>query len=155
MRDHLPGDDRMQMEMLVGVDVVERQPGRAKRLELRFDLGCELPPDARAEAMSSPTRAMSARNRPCASTRSGTLSRRQRRPALDQHEMQPDAQARQPPRPRDRVGRGGRRRHQARGRQNAVAMRLLDGLVDLGREAEIVGVTIRRLMLGSTLRRRS
>ncbi len=32
------------MEMLVRVDVIEREAGRAKRFELRFDLGAELPP---------------------------------------------------------------------------------------------------------------
>ena len=60
--------------------------------------------------------------------------------ALDQHEVQADAQGCGRRRARaDRVGGGGRRHHQARGGQDAVAVRRLDGLVDLGREAEIVG----------------
>jgi hypothetical protein len=82
--------------------------------------------------------------------------RRQRRPALDQHEVQPDAEVRQPPRPLDRVGGRGRGCHEARGRQNAVAVRRLDGFVDLGGEAEVVGGDDQAFDgLVSTLRRRS
>ena len=61
------------------------------------------------------------------------------RPALDQHEVQADAQARQAAGAPDRVGGGGLRHHEARGGEDAVAVRRLDGLVDLGREPEIVG----------------
>src|SRR5262249_49998484 len=53
--------------------------------------------------------------------------------------MQADAQPRQLPRARDRILRGGTRDHEACGSENAVLMRRLDGLVDLGSEPEIVG----------------
>ena len=43
------GDDRMQMEMPVRIDVVERQSGGAKRRELRVDLLRRLPPRRRAQ----------------------------------------------------------------------------------------------------------
>jgi len=53
--------------------------------------------------------------------------------------MQADPQPRQPPRTRDRVPGGGACHHQACGGEDAALMRDLDGVVDLGREPEIVG----------------
>ena len=60
-------------------------------------------------------------------------------PALDQHEMQPDAQVRHQPRPRHGVRRGRSADDQARRAEDAMPMGLLDRLVDFRREAEIVG----------------
>src|SRR5215813_2191861 len=53
--------------------------------------------------------------------------------------MQADAQPRQPPRTRDRVLRRGACNHETCSGENAVLMRRLYSLVDLTREAEIVG----------------
>ena len=53
--------------------------------------------------------------------------------------MQAGAKLRQPPGAAHSVGRRRPRHHQACRGQNAVAMRDLDGLVDLKGEAEIVG----------------
>ncbi len=63
----------------------------------------------------------------------------QHRRPLDHHQVQPDAEAGQPTRARHRVGRGWPRHHQAGGAQHALAVRLLDRLIDLDAEAEIVG----------------
>ena len=65
----------------------------------------------------------------------GQLLRRQHRPAVDQHEMQPDAQARQAPRARDRVRRGGAGDHQACRREDAAGVRGFDGFIDLAAPA--------------------
>ncbi len=58
---------------------------------------------------------------------------------LDEGEVQPDAQAGGAARDLHRLGGGGRRHHQARGREDAVPVGALDRGVDLGREAEVVG----------------
>ena len=55
-------------------------------------------------------------------------------PAFDQHHVQAHPQRRHSPGPRHRIGRRRRRDHQARGGQNAAAMRQLHGIVDLARE---------------------
>src|SRR5207249_9847756 len=48
-RNDLGRDDGMQMEMLVGIDVIEREPARAKSLELRGDLRRHLATHGRPE----------------------------------------------------------------------------------------------------------
>jgi hypothetical protein len=53
--------------------------------------------------------------------------------------VQADVQPRQPPRPCDGVPRRGAGDHEARGRENAVPVRGLDGFVDLASKSEIVG----------------
>jgi hypothetical protein len=66
-------------------------------------------------------------------------SRRQDRRAIDQHQVQPEAQARQSACPHHRVGDGRRADHQAGAGQDAVAVCLLDRLVDRDVATEIVG----------------
>ena len=58
---------------------------------------------------------------------------------IDEHQMQADPQVRQATGTGYRVGDGGGADHQARGRQNAVPVGLLDSFVDGGVEPEIVG----------------
>jgi len=58
---------------------------------------------------------------------------------IDEHHMQADPQVRQATGTGYRVSRGGRADHQARSRQNAVLVGLLDSFVDGGVEPEIVG----------------
>ncbi len=120
------------------VDVVERQPGGAVSLELRGDFLRDLPPQRRAYgdlgAVAGEIVAQSA----AAVDQAGDLRALRQRIAVDQDHMQPDAQARQPPRARDGIGRGRRADHQARGTQHAVSVRRLDSGVDLFAQAEIV-----------------
>src|SRR6185369_6993924 len=129
----------MKMEMLVRVDVIEREAGCAVGFELGFDLGAELPP------YLSPQRDVETEPRHVGAEISFRIDQtrhavgRQHGRAFDQHDMQADAQPRQLPRARDRVLGGGTCHHEACGGEDAVLMRDLDGLVDLGREPEIVG----------------
>ena len=127
------------MEMLVRVDVVEGEAGRREGLELGRDLGLELTPHARACKDVEPEPSHVGAKAPVAVDEVGDALGRQSRPPLDQHEVQADAQSSEAVGAPDRVGGYGFRHHQARGGEDAVAMRRLDRLVDLGREAEIVG----------------
>jgi hypothetical protein len=125
--------------MLVGIDVIERDPAGAKRFELRLDLGADLAPHrAPCRDGEAESRHVGAKASPRIDKIGHTLGR-QFRQAFDQHDMQADAQSRQPPGARDRVLRGGTCDHEACGGEDAVLMRRLDGLIDLGSEPEIVG----------------
>ena len=125
--------------MLVGVEVVAGQAGGAEGGQLRGDLGPQLgagggrggqgQPEPRhvvAEAAIGPDQRRDAR-------------RRQHRAAVRQGQVQPDGQ----PRRRGGPGPGLRARraadHQARGGQDAVAMGLFDGGIDLGAPPEVIG----------------
>jgi hypothetical protein len=57
---------------------------------------------------------------------------------IDEHQMQADPQIWQATGARHGVSRGGGTDHQARGRQDAAPVRLLDSFVDGGIEPEIV-----------------
>jgi hypothetical protein len=129
----------MKMHVLVGVHMVKAQAGRMKRLELRTDLHRELTanlrqskkPDAGADHIRIKTAV------PAHQT--GDFGARKPRIPIDEHQMQADPQIRQAASARNGIGCGGGPDHQARGRQNAVPVRLLDGFVDGGVEPEIVG----------------
>ena len=82
------------------------------------------------------------------------LVRRQDRPSVDQHDMEPDAQAGRLPGPGHRIGRRRRRDHQAGASQDTVAMGGLDGLVDGWVETEIVGADDQSLQLAICRSRR-
>ena len=121
----------MQVEVLMGVDVIERQSGRGKGVELRLDLRRELPPH-RAVRDDIETEPRHIRAKPAGAVdQIGQPLRRQCRRTLDQHDMEPDAEARQPPCPLDRIRSRRARDHQDRRRKDAVAVRDLDGLIDL------------------------
>ena len=130
----------MKMHVLVGIDMVEPQTGRAKRLELRADLRRQAGVEFAAERKTEPLRApYSDRIRRPPRTRPRTSAPgRTGRPSTSTR-CRPTRRLRQPARPRHRVGRRRAADHQARGRQNAVPMRLFDGLVDGRVEPEIVG----------------
>ena len=136
---HHPGDQRMDMEVLVGVHVIERQAGCAESLELRGDLGGELAARACLEGEVEAETLHVAPHQPLPVGEVGKRLGRQGRPRLDQDEMQPDPQRGDPARSFDGIGGTGRGDHQAGGGEDTVAMGLLDGLVDLAAEAEIVG----------------
>ena len=79
---------------------------------------------------------MSSAERAVALDQAAQPLRRQQRPAVGQREMQADAQARQAAGARDGVGStAGAADHQAGGGQDALAVRALDRLVDLGARA--------------------
>jgi len=137
--DDEPRDGRMQVEMLVRVDVIEHETGGAKRAELGADFGGELAPGARrereAEAGAYHVRIEGA----IGPGQRRDLRRRQYGRAIGQHQVQADAEPRKPPGPRHRVGGFRRADHQARRGQDAIRMGLLDCLVDRDVAAEIVG----------------
>ena len=119
---HQPGDGGMQMKMLVGVDMIERQAGGGEGGELRFDLRFQLaahlgqkehrrarPRHVGAEIarLHPPGRALRLRGRtglPSTSTRCRPTRRRRHRLGAAH-----------------RIGGGRARHHQAGGGENAVA----------------------------------
>ena len=129
----------MQMEMLVSIDVVERETGRQECFELRRDFGFDLTahPGKREYGHARDQHVS-----PKAAIRTDEIrhGRGWRHwPALDQDEVQSDLERREPARPRNGIVRGVAAHHQARGGQNAFPVCRLDRFVDLKCEAEIVG----------------
>jgi len=125
--------------VFVRVDVIERKAGRAIGLELRLDFCCDLPAHRRARKYLEPeTRHVIAKS-PGRIDEVRQASRRQDGVALDQHEMQADAQSGQPAGARHRILDRGTADHEAGGGQDAVAMRNFDRIVDLGSKPEIIG----------------
>jgi hypothetical protein len=151
--DHQPGDGRVNMDVLVAVDMVERQPGRAERFELGANFRRKLPARRGREVEAKPGAHHVRVKLAVRSDERGNLRCRQDRRPVRQHQMQSDAERRQPFRARNGVG--GRRLadHQARDRQNTVAMGLLDGLVDGDVPAEIVGADDKAFHASSAPRR--
>ena len=125
--------------MLVGIDVVEHEPGRRIGAELGFDLRAHLRPDRWARAYLEPEPRQVQSHAPIGVDEIGHLFGRQRRCAVDEDEMQSDAQARKTARALDRVFCRGRGHHQARCGENTFPVRQLDPVVDLGREPEVIG----------------
>ena len=149
-----PGDRRVQVEMLVRIDMVETQPGRVKCRELRLDLGRELAAGRRQEEhRRSGERHVIAKSTVCVD-QAGHLPGGQNWRAIDQRQVQPDAERRQPPRTGNRVGDRRAADHQAGRGQDAVAMRDLDRFVDRDVVAEVVGGDDERLQTASFRRRR-
>ena len=138
-RDDLAGDRRMQVKVLVRVDVIKRKPGGGEGFELGFDFRPHLRAHARARENIEPeTRDVGAKA-PAPIEEIGQPVRRQHRPALDQHQMQTDTQALQAAGAGDGVRGGWSGDHQARGGEDAALMCRLDGVIDLSRKPEIVG----------------
>jgi hypothetical protein len=137
--DDEAGDGRVQMHVLVRVDVVEGEAGGAEGLELGADLLGELAPNSGREEIPKTGTERIIPKTAVASHQAAQPIGRRNRAAADQYEMQPDPKPWQPARSLNRIGDGWRPDHQARGRQDAVAMRLFDGLVDRYVQAEIVG----------------
>ena len=144
----------MQVEVVMSVDVVERQTGGAKRRELRVDLRGELATHPRAsEYVDADLHQVSAQP-PIPIHEIRDALGRQRRKPVDQYQVQTDPQGRQAARHGDRLGRGASAHHQAGGRENAALMRDLDGLIDLRRKAEVVGRDDQRYQCGASRRSR-
>jgi hypothetical protein len=137
--DDKPRDRRVQMHVLVTVDMVERQLGRGKGRELRTDFRRELTP-RRGRKVEAETGAHHVRVKPAVRTdQRRHLGRRQYRRAIREHQMQPDAEPWQPPRARDCIGGSRFTDHQAGDGENAVPVRFFDCLVDGDIAAEIIG----------------
>jgi hypothetical protein len=142
------------MHVLVRVDVVERQTGRAKGFELGADFAGELLPDGGPQRDAKRSAAETAVEFAVGAHETPARLGRERAP-VDENEMQADGESRQTPRPGRGIGRGGRPDHQARRRQNAAAMGLFDGLVDGGVAAEIIRADDQMLQLAISRRRRN
>ena len=127
------------MHVLVRVHVVERQTGCAERCELRSDLHRELPADAREDGKSKAGAGHVAVELAILAGEQRNLHPGKHGMPVGQVQVQTDPQVGQSMGAGDRIGRRGAPDHQARGRQDAAAMRLFDGLVDRRVKAEIVG----------------
>ncbi len=79
------------MHVLMRVYMVEPQPCPAKRLELRADFTPELAAHMRQKEEPDPRAGHVAVELAIAADESGDFGRRQRRAAIDQGKMQPDA----------------------------------------------------------------
>jgi hypothetical protein len=130
---------RVQMEMLVRVDVIERQPGRGESIELRANLARKLRAHGGQEEEPEPVADHRIAETAIRADERGNRLVRQRRRAVGKHEVQADAQARQAPRALNRIAGGGLAHHQARGGEHAVAMRALHRRIDARMQAEVVG----------------
>jgi hypothetical protein len=119
--------------------MVEAEARCAKRLELRTNFPRQPAADPRQEEEPQAGAHQVAVEFAVTADEPGNLSGREHRAPVDQDEMQPDPQLRQAAGARHRVGRGRAADHQARRRQDAAPMRLLDRLVDRNVEPEIVG----------------
>jgi len=128
----------MQMKVLVGVAVIERQPGCLKGRELRGDFIGELPARLMATGDERPDRGHVRTERPLVVYETTHGGRRKNGTAFDQNYVQADAQGGQAARACYRVcgRRGGH--HQARCRQYAVPMPGLDGLIHFCGGTEVV-----------------
>ena len=88
--DDQSGDGRVQMNVLVRVDMVEHEAGGAERLELRADLGGKPAARAGTEEKAQPGAQRVVVEPAIAANEPVQLVRRQYRAAVDQHQMQPD-----------------------------------------------------------------
>ena len=137
-RNDLARDQRMQVKVLVSIDVVECKAGCMVGAKLRFDLRQQLRANRRPHTYVEPEPRHVRAQTPGCVDEIGQLFRRQRRRALDQDNVQADAQHRKAARKLNRVRSRGTGDHQACRREDSVLMRQLDGSVDFGREPEIV-----------------
>src|SRR6185312_849845 len=130
--------DRVKMEVVMRVDMVERQAGAAEGVELRANLGGGLAPrltiaedaDAGCHGILGELAAAIDESRDLAGRKDGG--------AVDQHEMEADAEPRQTLGARHRIRRRGARHHEARRSEDAAGMARLDRLVHRLVEAEII-----------------
>ena len=126
------------MEMLVRVNVIEFEAGRREGLELGFDLGGKLAAHMRQEKHRGPGPHHIVAEEAVGAYERRNFRGRQRRPPLDQHQMQAHAQAPHRLGALHRVGGGRRRDHQAGGGEYAFLVGAFDRVVDRERRSEIV-----------------
>jgi hypothetical protein len=130
---------RMKVEVLVSVDVVESKPRCLIGAKLRFDLRADLRPNRWPRAYLKPEARKVGAQMPACVNEIGQPFGRQRRPTVDEYQMQTDAQTGETARARDRIRRGSGGDHQACRREDALLMRQFHGGIDLGRKPKIVG----------------
>lgn len=136
-RDHAE-HNRVQLKVLVGVDMVEREPGAAEQIELCGDFAAEL---AARVAIRHQFECQPDHVAPEAAILVGKLRDlvgAKGTPPFDQNQMEAEAQPRHRSGPPHGISGGGSRDHEAGGGQNARSVSLLDRLIDLRREAEII-----------------
>ena len=131
-------DNGMQVEMPMGVDVIERQPRRPVGFELRCDFFFDLPPQRRTKGDLHPIDGNIVAQPSAVADQARNIRAVECRLTVNQNDVQTDAKIGQGPRPLDRVGRGGTSDHQARGAENAAAMRFFDGGVNRLAQPEII-----------------
>ena len=136
--DQHPPDGGVQMHVLVGIGMIQRQAGVGESLELRTNFRRQLPADTGTKIIVDPQPQLIRRELTVRIDQIGDRGMRQNGWPLDRHEMQPDLQSGQVARPTDGIGGGGRGDHQARLSQHAVAMRPFHRLVHRFGQPEIV-----------------
>ena len=129
----------MKVEVLVSVDVVESKPRCLIGTKLRFDLRPDLRLNRWPRAHLKPEPREVRAQMPGCVNEIGQSFGRQRWPAVDEHQMQTNAQTGETARARDCVRRGSGGDHQACRREDALFMRQFHGGIDLGRKPKIVG----------------
>ena len=133
-------DGRMQMQVQMAVDVVERQAGGAEFFKLRVDFRAELFAQVVFEKIAHADADRVIAEFTLRVDEAGNFFRRQGGIAAEQSQMQANAEPWIFPRQSDGFVAGGFIHHQAGGGQNAFAVRADDGFIDGMRQAEIVRV---------------
>jgi hypothetical protein len=136
--DHQPGDRRMEVDVVVGVDVIERETGRGKSRELRPDLSLKGAANRRQKKEADAGEEEIVVERAVGTSERRDFGAGRERGAADENEMKAELEPRHPARPAHRIGGGRGADHEARSAENAVAMRDFDRLVDRLVETEIV-----------------
>ena len=151
--ENLTGDGRVQLKMMVTIDVIEDKPGRLIRRELRGDFCRKLLAHlgAKENIHARPDHAL-AKTPVCIDKVRNALGW-QHRPAVDQNKVQAHAKRGEAPGAGHGIVNGRSAYHQARRGQDAIRVRDLDRLVDLGRQAKVIGGNDERLQC--TVPRRS
>jgi len=128
----------MKVEVLVRVDVIQRQPGVGERLELGADLRLELAAHGRQreEANTVPHHVVAEPALGVDQRRDASLW--QHRPAVGEHEVQTDREIRQLPCAPDGVGDRWRPHHQTGSGQHTLCGSLSHGPVDRRVQPEVV-----------------
>ena len=152
--EHLPAHRRVQMEVMVRIDMVERQTGRLEGFELCLDFRGELPARAGSDEDVDARPHQIASQSPMAVDEIRDAFGRQHRPSVDEHQVQPNTKRRQTTRACQRVVDSSASHHQACRREDARCVRELDAFVDLRRQAEIVGRDDQRLQCATSRRSR-
>jgi len=137
--DHQPPDGRMQMHVLVCVRVIEPKSRLRIGRELRLYLGRELLPHPGLGKIPDPQPCLIRRKPSARIDEIGNPRLRQNRRPFDHHQMQPDPQPGQSPRPPHRIRRRRAGHHQARRPQHPLPIGALDRLVHPFGKPEIIG----------------
>ena len=152
--DHRACNGRVNVKMMVRIDVIERQAGRGESIELRRDFRRELFAHFRAQEDLRAERRHVTAQPSIAVDEVREVRGRKRGTSVDEREVQPDSQRREAARALDRVGDRRPAHHQARSAQNPPGVGKLDGAIDLRRQAEVVGGDDQRLQCALCCRSR-